>query len=509
MWHRLDRRMLLVLPLQELLKNLPWLIVLLIAGAGSGNGPYYGLAGLVFSIAAGTLRWFTTSYRIAADQVQVRRGLFRRRTLTVLRDRLRTVDLTANILHRMFGLASITMGTGRSDRKDERGLKLDGLSTRDAAWVRQELLHRSAGLLRSDALVTSGAPELDRPSELARWEPRWIGYGPFTLSGAITVLAVVGFGAEIVNDDHLHPARLGPVHAALQALGTDSTAVTVLALLVVAALVIAVASTLGYVLAFWNFRLTRRAGTVQVTRGLLTTRVISIDEQRMRGVELSEPLLLRLVHGERCIAIATGLRVGRGAERGGSMLVPPAPRAVAEGVSATILGTEVPVRCELLAHGPTARRRRYTRVFLVTLPALAILLLAWRWGALPAWPWQLMLALLVLGVPLAWDRYRSLGHAVVGDRLVTRSGSLVRRRCMLSSDGIIGWNLHQSFFQRRAQVVTLVATTAAGRQAYRMQDLTLPEAVRVAEEARPGLLSPFFEPVLLPAADSIEAAIPT
>ncbi|HUY08751.1 MAG TPA: PH domain-containing protein [Candidatus Dormibacteraeota bacterium] len=508
MWRRLDRRMLILLPLQEFLRNLPWLIVLLIAGAGSGSGPYYGLAGLIFSITAGTLRWFTTSYRIAADQVQVRRGLFRRQTLTVLRDRLRTVDLTANILHRMFGLASITMGTGRSDRKDDRGLKLDGLSTSDAAWVRQELLHRAAGVLPTESNATTGAPELARQYELARWEPRWIGYGPFTLSGAITVLALVGFGAEIINDDHLHPARLGPVHAALQALGSDSTALTALALLVVAAMLITLASTLGYVLAFWNFRLTRQAGTLQVTRGLLTTRVISIGENRLRGVEFSEPLLLRLVHGARCIAIATGLRVGRGAERGGSMLVPPAPRAVAEGVTATILGTEVPVRCDLIAHGPTARRRRYTRVLLVTVPTLAILLVAWRWGVVPAWPWQLTLTFLILGLPLAADRYRSLGHAVVGDRLVTRSGSLVRRRCVLSSDGIIGWNLHQSFFQRRAQVVNLVATTAAGRQAYRMQDLTLPEAVRVAEEARPGLLSPFFEPDLAAVPDSAEASTP-
>jgi putative membrane protein len=483
--------MLILLPLQEMLKNAPWLIVLLIAGSGSGTGPVWGLLGLAVSVGAGTLRWFTTSYRIATDQVQVRRGLFRRRTMTVLRDRLRTVDLTAHILHRLFGLASITVGTGRSDRKDDRGLKLDGLSARDAAWLRQELLHKSLG---APAAVAAMAIEAPLESELVRWHPRWIGYGPFTLSGAITVLAVVAFGAQIVNDGHLHPARLGPVHAALHELNSVPAAVSILALVVAAAILISGASTLGYVLAFWNFRLIRKAGTLQVNRGLLTNRVISIDERRLRGIELSEPLLLRFVHGARCIAIATGLRVGRGAERGGSMLVPPAPRATAEGVSATILGAEAPVRSELLTHGPTARRRRYTRVLLVTVPTLAILLVAWGLGALPAWPWQVTLALLVAGLPLAADRYRSLGHAVVDDRLVTRSGSLVRRRCMLSSEAIIGWNLQQSFFQRRARVVTLVATTAAGRQAYRMQDLTLPEAVRVAEEARPGLLSSFLDP---------------
>ena len=505
--------MLLLLPLQELLKNSVWIIVLVIAGSGSGSGPVWGLAAVVVAISAGTLRWFTTRYQITAHQVQVRRGLFRRRTLTVLRDRVRTVDLTAHILHRMFGLASITIGTGRTDRKDDRGLKLDGLSASDAAWVRQELLHKLAAKPQETATEASDSVDFAGPAagevELARWHASWIGYGPFTLSGAVAVLAVVAFGAQIVSEVHLDPSRLGPVRDALHGLGSGSTALAVVVVVVAAALVIALASTLGYILSFWNFRLTRQATTLQVTRGLLTTRVISLDERRLRGVELSEPLLLRLVRGARCIAIATGLRVGRGAERGGSMLLPPAPRAIAAGVSAAILGSEAPVHGDLLAHGPTARRRRYTRVLLATVPALAILLLAWAVGALPAWPWQVVLALLVLGLPLARDRYRSLGHAVVGDQLVTRSGSLVQRRCMLSSEGIIGWNLHQSFFQRRARVVTLIATTAAGRQSYRMLDLTLPEALRVAEEARPGLLAPFLDSVRTATPEPVEAGAAT
>ncbi|MDQ6922097.1 MAG: PH domain-containing protein, partial [Candidatus Dormibacteraeota bacterium] len=73
-------------------------------------------------------------------------------------------------------------------------------------------------------------------------------------------------------------------------------------------------------------------------------------------------------------------------------------------------------------------------------------------------------------------------------------GSLVRRRSMLSCDGIIGWNLRQSFFQRRAGLATLVATTAAGRQQYAVQDVPLDEAVDVANRALPELLAPFLLP---------------
>jgi putative membrane protein len=109
-----------------------------------------------------------------------------------------------------------------------------------------------------------------------------------------------------------------------------------------------------------------------------------------------------------------------------------------------------------------------------------------------AWTWQASLVLLPVGLALAYDRYLNLGHALVGRTLVTRAGSLVRRRSMVACDGIIGWNLRQSFFQRRAGLATLVATTAAGRQQYEVQDVGLAEAVRVADEALPGLLTPFL-----------------
>jgi putative membrane protein len=216
-------------------------------------------------------------------------------------------------------------------------------------------------------------------------------------------------------------------------------------------------------------------------------------------VELSETLLLRAVRGARCIAIATGLRVGRGAERGGSLLLPPAPRQEAVRVAGAVLGDPEPVRAPLVRHGGRARRRRYTRALLLTaLVPVALTALWWRAGW-PGWPAGLSPLLLPLAALVAEDRYRSLGHLLAGRHLVVRQGSLVRRRCVLSLDGIIGWNLHQSFFQRRAGLVTLVATTAAGKQRYEALDLSAPDAVGLADAAGPDLLTPFLVPVRHPA----------
>lgn len=79
-------------------------------------------------------------------------------------------------------------------------------------------------------------------------------------------------------------------------------------------------------------------------------------------------------------------------------------------------------------------------------------------------------ALTVGAALLAADRARVLGHRVDARWLTARTGSWEQRRYAISTDGIIGWTVRQSWFQRRAGVATLIAATAAGVKAYRVID---------------------------------------
>jgi putative membrane protein len=509
-WRRLHPRMLLVHPVQEVLRAFPALLGALVAGSRSGNGDRWTLLVLATAVALGIAKWFTTTYRIGSEQVQVRRGLFTRRVTSVPRDRLRTVDVTSHPLHRLLGLARVEVGTGLSDRKEQRGLRLDALGAREAARLRGELLSRSgtghcgAGQSLAGRFAAADAPaaptrpetdpEMHPETELARLRPGWVRFAPFTLSGLVTIGVLAGFVSQRLNEAQLDPARFGPLQVLAGRLG-EQPLWMVLAGAAAGLVVLAiVASVGGYVLAFWGFRLTRQAGgTLHVSRGLVTTRETTLEERRLRGVEVSEPLLLRLVRGGRCLAIATGLQVGRGTERGGSLLLPPAPLAEARRVAAAVLGRAAPIDAPLVRHGRRAARRRYTRALAAAAVLVAAAAAGWRWLGLFGWLPVLALA----GLPVAWalaaDRYRNLGHALVDRTLVTAWGSLVRRRCALRTDGIIGWNLRQSFFQRRAGLATLTATTAAGEQHYPVADLPAGTAVRLADEALPGLLTPFLQ----------------
>jgi putative membrane protein len=491
-WRRLSTRMLLIHPIQELPRAFPALIGVLAAGSGSGKGGLWAIAGLAIPIALGVVRWFTTRYRITEDRVEVRQGLVRQRLLAVSRDRVRSVDVTSHALHRLLGLTRVSVGTGRSDREGGGSIRLDGLTAAETVTLRDELLRRGPpAAMEADTPAVAGAPP---EVELARLDPRWVWYAPFTLSGALAIGAAIGFLANAANEADVGTNDVGPLRHVAHQLERAPLALAIVEIAAIVLVAVVIASTVGYVLTFWDFRLTRRApGTLHVRRGLITTRSTTIEERRLHGVELSEPVLLRLVRGARCAAIATGLRVGRGTERGGSLLLPPAPLEAAARVGAAVVRSEAPLRCPVPRHGPAARRRRYTRAvggWALLVIAVAIVSVVAGW---PAWTWQVGLALLPGAIALAADRYRNLGHAIAAGRLVARAGSVVRRRDVLSNQGIIGWNLERSFFQRRLGVATLTATTAAGRQHYDVVDVELREALRVAEELLPGLLEPFLD----------------
>lgn len=510
-WQRLSGRMLLIHPVTELIRLAPAIIVLLVANIGSGSGLIFAVAAAVLAVALGLMRWFTTTYRITPEQIQVRSGLLRRELRSVSRDRVRTVDVTASLMHRILGVAKVEIGTGRNDRGKEGTLALNGLEAPDATALRATLLHRAATAPASEATAAAPAAETTTPAtdapatvtwpppapvsepedELARLDPRWIRYGPFTLSGLVTIGVIAAVVARIVSEANLDPEDYGPFREAVRTVTDMPLGLTIAIAVVAVIVVVAVLSTIGYVLAYWDFRLTRHpGGTLHVARGLLTTRATSIEERRLHGVTISRPLLLRAVGAARCSAIATGLR----GTRGGSLLLPPAPVADAERVAAAVLQDPAPLEATLEQHGPKARQRRYTRALAgaALVPILGVVAwLALDWSVLV--PLVALIALPV-GAVLAADRYRVLGHAVVDGHLVTRAGSIVQRRSALATDGVIGVTIHRSFFQRRVGLATLEATTAAGAQRYAVRDVEHGAALDVSEQIAPGLVSAFTAP---------------
>jgi putative membrane protein len=479
-WQRLDPRMLLVHPVRELVRFLPALVAIFVAGTATGRIDWWHGLGIAIPVALGVLRYLTTYFRITPSRVELRRGVLNRHLLSTPLDRVRTVDVTASLTHRLLGLTTVRIGTGTASTDDEDHLDLDGLPVGRARALRAELL----GLAGPAVGTPTGTGRA-----VVRLDPAWVRFAPFTASGLAIAGGAIGVGAQAVNAVGGFD-RLDAGDVADGAAGWSIWAAIPIGIV----LLVVIVSTLaigGYVLSNWGFTLTHTGpegrGAWHLRRGLLTTRETTVDDVRVSGVSIGDPLGLRWARGARVSAIVTGLDRS---ESGSSLLAPPCPRTVVDRVATDVLGSATPITTPLVDHGPRARRRRYTRAVTPVAIVIAVVAALVAGGDLSAWWLGTVLAVPVAGL-LARDRVVALGHALADGYLVARSGSLNRRRDVLAVSGVIGWTFRATWFQRRAGLATVVATTAGGRQAVTVLDVPDEVGVALARSAQPELLRQF------------------
>ncbi|MEU6730313.1 PH domain-containing protein [Nonomuraea wenchangensis] len=433
----------------------------------------------------------STRWRLTGERLELRSGIAVRRARAIPRDRVRSVDLRADPVLRLLGLTVVKVGTGeRAADGDE--LTLDPLTRQDAETLRRTLLRGAA----ADEQSGEGA---DRDAPLAELRWSWVRYAPLTVwtfAGAAAVLGVAYQAAERLGLEDLAEQAAGPVWEWV----TDHPLPAVVLLLTANVAVGALGAVLLFAESWGRYRLDREPGRLRLRRGLLTARSLTLEERRLRGVEISEPLLLRLGGGARVKAIATGIgKAADGENEDVGALAPPLPRPLAWRLAGAIARGDARTEPEagLVRHPPAARRRRVVRaaVVVVVLAAVAGVVswsVPWPQPWMGAWVW----AVPGVAAPVAWwaavTGARSLGHALAGRHLVTRQGAVVRRTVALERAGISGWTITASFFQRRAGLVTVSATTAAGDGHYEVLDVGRGDGLELAAQAAPGLLEPFL-----------------
>lgn len=474
--------------------HVPLVVGLILGGAVVGG---VGAAGIDL------MHWRHSSYRVTYERVEKRNQFVFHSYRSIPRDRVRSVDLTADVVHRIFGVVKVTVGTGQNTGGDTSELTLDPVSRAEGERLRALLLDRAPAAshaAQGEAAARPGAATA-APSAagetIAAIDWQWLRYAPLTALTLGLGFAVTGGGyglAENIGLDSTVTDLAVEVYRA-------AALWLLVAMIVVVLLVVGVVGSVALMIeGWWGFRLAREAGgRLLVRRGLLTSRSLTLEERRLRGVELREPIAMQLAGGATLRAVATGLNrkdaQGKKVE-GASDLMPPSPRGEVDRAAAAVLSVPVsPVTTVRLRGHPRAALRRLLIRGVAGVVVLGVVLAVpgavFSWA--PDWLWVVALALLPVAVVWAVLSYRNLGHGITGEYLVVRSGGFRRDTVALQRGGVIGWKMRQSVFQRRAGLLTVTATTAAGAGAYHAPDAGVSGGLAFAEEAVPGLLTPFLE----------------
>ncbi|MBB5786962.1 PH domain-containing protein [Jiangella mangrovi] len=497
-WQRLDTRVVWVDAAKTLLSMVPAGIAIAFFGAEINwgtMGPILGATAFgVLGGIADLLRWVKTRYRITDEYVERRTGLFVRQHRSIRRDRIRSVDTSAKLRHKLAGLRVVTVGAGQHSAAGEAALMLDAVRTETAERLRQELLY---GV--TPAAAPAGADPVDEPAEarpdgnvLARLERSWVLYNMFSIWAFLMAAGLLWGTYWLLQMFGLDPAGFVQGLADWDAVGTAWT-------VLIAVAAVGVVGVVGLAVNFftenWRFVLERvpgeRGTVLRTTQGLFKTREVNRDDNRLRGVQIAEPLLWRWIGMADTTVVSTGLSIW--SMTPSAQILPRGPVSVARRVAAEVLGTTPgPLDRTLRAHPRRALRRRAG--WALTTTALVTGLLAWLTtliDALPDGVWLAGLGVLPVGLALAVVAYRALGHTVADGYLVVRSGAWARTTAALQSRAVVGVTFRQSLLQRRLRLATVEVTTAAGTGGYSALDVASAEAVDLADAAAPGLLDPF------------------
>jgi membrane protein YdbS with pleckstrin-like domain len=164
-------------------------------------------------------------------------------------------------------------------------------------------------------------------TEILRLDMSWLRFAPLTLTGVVVLGVLFGAVIQITNATEINIAATDPV----QHLVTDFTALSVVQRILVGGSVLLACyvfiAMIGYIAVFWNFQLVSLgADALRVTRGLLSVRTTTISLARLRGVEISESLLLRAARSDRD---RIARRPGCGARGLGALAASPSRRGLA------------------------------------------------------------------------------------------------------------------------------------------------------------------------------------
>lgn len=265
------------------------LLVLLFTGRGN-SWELWGLAGGGVLVLISLLQYFFYRFRVEADGIVIRSGVFQKSHRHIPYQRVHNVALHQSLLHRVFGVAEVRLESagGMKPEAEMRVLSLDD------AHALEELV-RAQGADAPDAGETGETTAPESRVLLSMSTVEVIKLGLISNRGIIAVAAAFGLLAQAdMLDVLVKPWARDAVdwgrNQHLDWIGWLIGAGLLLLFFVVALRVLSVALAL---LQFHGFTLTEQGRRLSAQRGLLTRQRANMPRSRIQAWSLREGLLYR------------------------------------------------------------------------------------------------------------------------------------------------------------------------------------------------------------------------
>ncbi|WP_066192025.1 PH domain-containing protein [Gracilibacillus phocaeensis] len=274
---------------QSVLGLLPLAIVIISNGA-----LIYLVIGAVVLLALGilfsVLSWMRFTYRVEDDQLLIEKGILIRKNRTISKHRIQSIDLTQNIIHRIFGLTKVQIETAGNDPSTDAALS--AVSMEDGKRVHDQLKYKKQEAEGSeDEADQASQEEVEKEQPVKDYPQQKITLKTLLVAGSTSagfgiVLGIFGLAfsqVESLIPDHVYNDAANWVISLGMQLMIIFAVITIFVLWLL--------SILQTVLKYWNFTITRYDKELFITRGLLEKKQSTIPLNRIQAVGFKESII--------------------------------------------------------------------------------------------------------------------------------------------------------------------------------------------------------------------------
>lgn len=421
------------------------------------------------------LRWYYFSFMISEKEIIIKSGVFARQTRNIPIERVQNVNVTQDLLHRLFGIAKVQIETA-GDAASEGSLEFVKLKDADEInrIIRTYQKKLSGEVVNPQAQSDNESKNSAKLSEtynptensdvLFSMRPRdIITYGMVRLRPLFLIYGVwaMSFVSQYQFLKDMFNGYFGDTIESFSDLPLHSMILSGIAFLLLSILISWLIDILWTFTQFYGFRLVKDGNKLFQSYGLLSKISITIPLKKLQQITISTNPIKKKFDFYSMALHTAGFDIHRKSANSG---IPLAKKNTLLDLTQKIYPVSIPDTFN------TISRKSIRRTFIRYLLFLVMPLIVGYF----MFSWQILFALLVIpafyyAAVLRWQ-YR--GYQISDDVIFVKQGFWIQKLNIIPIEKIQTLHIRETFFQRRLGLSTLFIDTASS---FNINDAVIPD----------------------------------
>lgn len=421
-----------------------------------GQSQFYFILGVIGILAlfliGSLLTWWRFTYIVVDDEIRIEQGIFVRKKRYISKNRIQSIDLTANVLHRIFGLVKVQIETASSGGAAEASLS--AVRKSEGERIRNELKSLTSNIDR-----TVETEKQQEPIQKISFGRLFIAG---TTSGSIgVILALVVFASQ-----ELEQFIPDTVYENTITWLIGLSLLFIVGIIIVILILLWLLGIAGTMIKYGNFTITKNEKELFITRGLLEKKQLTIPLNRIQAVGIKQNIIRQPFGFVTLFAVVAGGSMDKAEDF--PVLFPIMKESEVE----QFLSTFLPNYSQL-SHSIHQLPKRAMKFYLFRSSAIFILLIGIVGYLFMSFIW-IPVVLFLLSLLLGFLRYKDAGYVFEEKRLTIQYRLISKVKMVMFHRRIQAFEEKQHKIQRLQKLATvtisIIGSLGAGNH-YRIKDL--------------------------------------